>query len=86
MEAVSMNYRRARCKPGAYLVVLYTGYPVPRDDTPLPVRPDPKFRMDLVLGDHLARQDVPHEQVVVHCICDDLGDGRRVEFNEGVVF
>ena len=65
--------------------MLHACYPVPRDDTPLPVRTDPELRVYFVFGDHLARQDMPHEQVVVHCVCNDLGDGRGVELNEGIV-
>ena len=41
--------------------------------------------MHFLLGYHLAPQDVAHEEVVVHRVGDDLGDGGRVEFDEAVV-
>ena len=56
-----------------------------RDSSVLPVRADPELGVDLVLGDHLAAEDVAHEEVVVHGLSDDLGDRRGVEFEEGVV-
>ena len=46
---------------GVYLIVLHARYPIPRDDAPLPVRTNPELRVDLVLRDHLAREDVSHQ-------------------------
>lgn len=41
---------------------------------PLPVRPNPELGVHLVLGDDLAREDVAHEEIVVHCVGDNPGD------------
>lgn len=54
--------------------------------SPLPVGTDPKLRVDFVFGNDLALQKVAVQQVVVHGLRDDFGDGRRLEFDEAVVF
>lgn len=68
------------------LIVLRPSKTVCRDASPLAVGADPKLWVDIVLGDELAAHDVSHQQVVVHGLCHDLGDGRGVEFDESVVF
>ena len=45
------------------------------DRPPLPVRADPEFGMDLVLGNDFARKNMAHEKVVVHGLGDDASDG-----------
>ena len=68
-----------------HLVVRDTRDAVTGDRPPLPVRPNPELGMDLVFGDDLACQDVAHEEVVVHRVGDDSGDGGRIELDEGVM-
>ena len=68
-----------------YLVVRDSRYSVAGNGPPLPVRAYPQLGVHLVLRDNLAREDVAHEQVVVHRLRDDLCDRRRVELNEAVV-
>ena len=58
---------------------------VARNLPPLPVRANPELWMHLVLRDDLAREDVAHEQVIVHRLRDDLCDRGRVELDEAVV-
>ena len=41
--------------------------------------------MHLVLGNYLAREDMAHEEVVVHGLRYDLRDRRRVELEECIV-
>ena len=55
-------------------------------NSPLPVRTDPEFGMHFILGYHLARQNVAHEQVVVHGLCDNFRHRGRVELDERIVF
>lgn len=52
---------------------------------PFPVGAHPELGVNLVLGDGLALYKMPHEQVVVHGLGDDLRDGRRVELDKGIV-
>ena len=59
---------------------------IARNGPPLPIRSNPELRVHLVLRDHLACEDMAHEEIVVHRLGDDLGNGRRVELNEAVVF
>ena len=42
--------------------------------------------MNLILGYHLAFDDMSHEQIVVHCLRNDLCDGGRVELEECIMF
>jgi hypothetical protein len=57
-----------------------------RDGPPLSVGTDPEVGVDLVVGDDFAAKDVAEEEVVVHRLRDDLGDGEGGEEEEGVVF
>ena len=57
-----------------------------RDDSPFSVRTDPELGMYFVLRNNLAREDVPHEKIVVHGLRNNFSDFRRIEFNEAVVF
>ena len=41
--------------------------------------------MHLVLRDHLACEDMAHEEIVVHRVSDNPGDGGRIELDEAVV-
>jgi len=41
--------------------------------------------MHFVLWDDLASQNMSHQQVVVHRLRNDLGDGRRLELDESIV-
>lgn len=66
--------------------MLHTRNAVGRYDSPLPIRTDPERRMDFLLRDYLTLKNVAHEQVVVHRLRNDLGDCRRVKFDEAVVF
>ena len=66
--------------------MFHSGYPRVRDRPPLLVRTDPKFGVNLILRDDFACEDVTSKEVVVHRLGDDLGNGRRVELNEAVVF
>jgi succinylarginine dihydrolase len=52
---------------------------------PLAVRANPQLGVHLIAGDELAAQDVPHEEVVVHHLRDDLRNGGGVELEEGIV-
>ena len=52
---------------------------------PLSVRADPELGMHLVLGNYLAREDMAHEEVVVHSLRYDLRDRRRVELEERIM-
>ena len=47
------DYKQGRIT--TYLVVLYTRHTVLRDRSPLPVRANPEFGVNLVLGNDLAR-------------------------------
>ena len=58
---------------------------IARNGPPLPVRPNPELRVHLVLRDHLACEDMAHEEIVVHRVSDNPGDGGRIEFDETVV-
>lgn len=69
-----------------YLVVFSEGKTGAWNYSPFTVSTDPEFRMDLVLGDEFTPEDVAHEEVVVHGVCDDLGDRRGVEFDVAKVF
>jgi hypothetical protein len=54
------------------LIVLHACYPVSRNDSPFAICANPEFRVHFFLRDHVALDDVAHEEVVVHCVCDDL--------------
>ena len=58
----------------------------PGDFTELLVRADPELGVDFVLGHQLAFEQVAHEEVVVHCLCDDLGDRLGGHLDVCVVF
>jgi hypothetical protein len=49
------------------------------------VHADPKSWVHLSMGNHFAAEDVRSEEIVVHCVCDYLGDGGGGKFKEGVV-
>ena len=68
-----------------YLVVSDSRYSVAGNGPPLSVRAYPELGVHLVLRDDLARENVAHEQVVVHRLRDDLCDRGRVELDEAVV-
>jgi hypothetical protein len=40
----------------------------------------------LLLGYYFAFEYMPHQQVVIHGLCDNLCDSQRVELDETVVF
>ena len=42
---------------------------------PFLIRVDPNFRMNLVLWDDLAPEDLSHEQVVIHGLGYNFSDG-----------
>lgn len=65
--------------------MLNAGNSITRYKSPFSVGTDPELRVDLVLRDQLAGEDMPGEQVVVHSLSDNLGHGSRIEFNETIV-
>lgn len=69
-----------------YLVVLHPGYTISRDRSPFSICTDPQLWMNLILGYHLAFEYMSHEQVVVHCLRNDLRDGGRVKLEERIMF
>ena len=50
------------------------------------VRPDPQFGVYLRFWNDFAFENVTHEEVIVHCLRDDLCDPSRIEFDESVMF
>lgn len=68
-----------------HLVVLNACDAIPWYRSPFLVRAYPQFRVDLILGYDFARQNVSHEQVVVHRLRNNFCDRRRLEFDESVV-
>jgi hypothetical protein len=46
----------------------------------------PQLGVHLLFGYYLALEYMAHQQVVIHCLCDNLRDRCRVELNEAVVF
>jgi hypothetical protein len=54
--------------------------------TPFAICTYPQLWMHFVFRNDFARQDMTHEQVIVHRFCNDLGDGRRCEFDKSIVF
>lgn len=69
-----------------HLVVLHPSYPISGDWSPFSIGTDPELWMDLVLGDHLASEDMSQEQIVVHRLRHDLRDRGRIELEERIVF
>ena len=69
-----------------HLVVLNPSYSIARDMSELSICAHPQLWVDLVLGYHLAFEDMSHEQIIVHRLCNDLCDGGRVKFEECIVF
>lgn len=67
--------QKVESKGYAYLVMFYTHDPVPRDDSPLPIRAYPELWMNFIFWYEFAFEDVACEEVVVHCFGNDLGDG-----------
>lgn len=46
-----------------------------RDLLPFLIRADPELWVNFVLRDDFTPEEVTHEQVIIHRVGDDLGDG-----------
>lgn len=77
--------KHVECNP-KYLIVDLSRYPSCRSLTPFSVGANPKFGMDFIFGDHFADKQMPHEKVVVHGLCNDLGNRGRIKFKERAMF
>ena len=69
-----------------YLVVVYTGNAVARNSSPFSICTHPEGWMDFVFGDHFAYKNMTHEEIVIHRLCDNLRDRRRLKLDETVMF
>lgn len=45
------------------------------DDPIFAIRTDPELGVNLVFGNQLTPENVAHEQIVIHRVCDDMSDG-----------
>jgi hypothetical protein len=60
--------------PITNLVVLNSRDTISWNRSPFPICTDPELGMHLIVGNNFTSQDMPHNQVVVHGVRDDLGD------------
>ena len=69
----------------AHLILVRPLYTVSRHVFPFAISTDPKLRMYLVFRYHLALQQMAHQEIVVHSLCNDLGYGLGIEFKEAIM-
>lgn len=68
------------------LVMFFPHNLISWDGLPLFIGTYPQLGVHLLLGYYLALKYMAHQQIVIHCLCDNLRDRRRVELDKTVVF
>ena len=78
--------RRMNGLMAPYLIMPDPRDTVARNGSPLSIRTDPKLWMHFIFRDDFAREDVAHEEIVVHGFRNNLSYRRGVKLDERVVF
>lgn len=70
----------------AYLIMPDPRDTVARNGPPLSIRTNPELWMYFIFRNDFACENVAHEEIIVHGLCDNLSYGRGVKFDKRVMF